>query len=171
MSASEEAARSPSVGDVLADAWQSAWSGRDPAAFRSVCAADVHYEDPLAGPLTGPDEVAAHAQRLWTGLPDARLESMGARLTDGRYLVAPCRLLGTHSGELGDLPPSHRFVVLHAVFYCELDPARRRLWRVRGFFDAYDAAVQVGVLPARGTLGERALMVVRGFGVKPWWRR
>jgi hypothetical protein len=36
---------------------------------------------------------------------------------------------------------------------------------VRAFFDAYDAAVQLGVLPARDSLGERALMVLRGFGV------
>ena len=47
---------------------------------------------------------------------------------------------------------------MHVVFYCELDPDRERLWRVRAFFDVYDAAVQLGVLPARGTLGERALL-------------
>jgi hypothetical protein len=37
---------------------------------------------------------------------------------------------------------------------------------VRSFFDAYDASVQMGVLPARGTLGERAMMVLRGFGLR-----
>ena len=47
---------------------------------------------------------------------------------------------------------------MHAVFYCELDPPGERLWRVRAFFDLYDAAIQLGVLPARGTLGERALL-------------
>jgi hypothetical protein len=37
---------------------------------------------------------------------------------------------------------------------------------VRGFFDLYDAAVQLGVLPSRGSLGERALLVLRGFGLR-----
>jgi hypothetical protein len=50
------------------------------------------------------------------------------------------------------------------VFYCELDDGRLR--RVRAFFDLYDAAVQLGVLPARGTLGEKALLVLRGFGLR-----
>jgi hypothetical protein len=37
---------------------------------------------------------------------------------------------------------------------------------VRAFFDLYDAAVQLGVLPAHGGMGERALMLLRGFGLR-----
>jgi hypothetical protein len=76
------------------------------------------------------------------------------------------KLLGTHRGELEGLTPTGRFVVVHAVLYAELDPERSRLWRVRVFLDAYGAAVQLGVLPARGTLGERALLMLRGFGLR-----
>ena len=50
------------------------------------------------------------------------------------------------------------------VFYCEVRD--ERLFRVRAFFDLYDAAVQLGVLPARGTMGEKALMMLRGFGLR-----
>ncbi len=75
-------------------------------------------------------------------------------------------MLGTHRGSIEDLPATGRFLVVQVLFYCELDPDRRRLWRVRAFFDAYDAAVQIGVLPARGTLGERALLMLRGFGLR-----
>jgi len=157
----------PTAIDDLVDRWQAAWSGRDRAAFHAVCAPDVHYEDPLCGePLDGPDAVADHAAKLWTLFPDARVERTGERLTDGRYVAAPCKVLGTHRGELGDLPASGRFLVAHVVCYCELDGERRRLWRVRSFFDAYDGAVQVGVLPARGTLSERAMLVLRGFGLR-----
>ena len=132
-----------------------------------LCTPDVHYEDPLCGePLEGPDAVADHAARLWAAFPDARIERTGERLTDGRYVAAPCKLLGTHRGELEGLAPTGRFVVMHLVSYCELDPDRERLWHVRAFFDAYDAAVQLGVLPARGTLGERALFMLRGFGLR-----
>ena len=38
--------------------------------------------------------------------------------------------------------------------------------RARGFFDLYDAATQLGLLPARGGLGETALLLLRGFGLK-----
>ena len=83
---------------------------------------------------------------------------------DGRFVAAPCKLLGTHRAPLEGLPATNRFVVVHCVFYCELQ--HDRLLRVRGFFDVYDAAIQLGVLPARGTLGEKALMMLRGFGLR-----
>ena len=157
----------PAAIDDLIDRWQSAWSGRERSAFHAVCAPDVHYEDPLCRePLEGPDERGAHAARLRTVFPDARVERTGARLTDGRYVAAPCKVLGTHRGEIDELPATGRFVVVQVVFYCELDAERRRLWRVRAFFDAYDTAVQLGVLPARGTLSERALLMLRGFGLR-----
>ena len=127
---------------------------------------DVHYEDPLTdAPLDGPAAIGAHAQRLWAGFPDVRVEATGERLTDGRYLAAPVKLLGTHRNELEGIPPTGRFLVVHVVFYAELDPPRERLWRIRAFFDGYDAAQQLGVLPRRGTVGERAMLLLRGFGL------
>jgi steroid delta-isomerase-like uncharacterized protein len=153
--------------DALIDRWQAAWVGRDRGAFAALCAPDIHYEDPLCGePLESPDALAEHAARLWAAFPDARIERTGERLSDGRFIAAPFKLLGTHRGEIEGLGPTGRFVVVHLVCYCELDPDRRRLWRVRAFFDAYDAAVQLGVLPARGTMGERALLILRGFGLR-----
>ena len=77
------------------------------------------------------------------------------------------KLVATHRGELHDsLPPTNRFVVLHAIFYCELLEDHGRLWRVRGFFDVYDAAMQLGIVPKPGTIGEKALLMLRGFGVR-----
>jgi len=76
------------------------------------------------------------------------------------------RLTGRHTGELPHLPPSRRSLSLHAVFWCELDAEGERLWRVRAFYDAYDGGVQVGLLPKPGTIGERALLVLRGFGLR-----
>jgi steroid delta-isomerase-like uncharacterized protein len=151
--------------DELMDGWEAAWSGKDPDAFEQLCAADLHYEDPLTEePLEGVEALVGHAGRLWTGFPDARLEHTGARLTNGRYVAAPSKLLGTHKAQLEGLPPTNKFVVVHCVFYCELE--HDRLLRVRGFFDLYGAAVQLGVLPGRGTLGEKALLVLRGFGLR-----
>ncbi len=151
--------------DELMDGWERAWSGRDPAAFEPLCAPDFHYEDPLtADPLESPAAVARHAARLWASFPDVRLQRTGERLTDGRYLAAPAKLLGNHTEPLEGLAATGRFVIVHAVFYCEL--ADGRLHRVRAFFDLYDTAMQLGILPKPGTMGEKALLALRGFGLR-----
>ena len=153
--------------DELVDALQDAWQGRRRGAFRDMLAVDVHWQDPFcAEPLYGPEAIGDHAANLWEAFPDARVEASGERLGDGRFIAAPVRIHGTHAGELPNLPPTGRPVSVHAVVYCELDPPRQRLWRVRVFLDGYDAAIQMGVLPKRGSLAERAMLVVRGFGMR-----
>ncbi|MBV9916865.1 MAG: ester cyclase [Solirubrobacterales bacterium] len=151
--------------DRLIDRWEAAWSSKDPDSFARVCVREVHYEDPLTDePLEGVDELARHAERLWAGFPDARLERTGERLSNGRFVAAPSKLLATQKAPLESLPTSNRFIVVHCVFYCEL--RRQKLLRVRAFFDLYDAATQLGVLPGHGTMGEKALLLLRGFGLR-----
>ena len=153
--------------EALADAWEAAWSGRDPRAFASVCAPDLHYEDALlAAPLHGVDALAEHVGRLWRAFPDVRLEAAGARLTDGRFAALPVRAYGRNTGQLDGLPASHRAVELHIVFWCELDAGRARLWRVRAVYDAYGAALELGLIPRPGTLRNRALLMLQGYGLR-----
>jgi steroid delta-isomerase-like uncharacterized protein len=153
--------------DRLADAWEAAWSGRDLAAFAVICAPDLHYEDPLtATPLKGVAALCEHARRLWDAFPDVRVASAGARLGDGRFVALPVRVSGRNTGPLDGLPASHRDVELHAVYWCELDLGRTRLWRVRAVYDAYGAAVSLGVLPRPGTLRHRAVLALQGYGVR-----
>ena len=151
--------------DELIDGWEAAWSGKEASAFEEVCAVGIHYEDPLTPePLEGLEALSHHAERLWAGFPDARLERTGERLGNGRFVAAPCKLVATHKAPLEGLPATNKFIVVHCLFYCEL--ANDRLFRVRAFFDVYGAAVQLGVLTARGTLGEKALLILRGFGLR-----
>jgi steroid delta-isomerase-like uncharacterized protein len=153
--------------DQLIDGWEVAWSSRDATKFAEVCAVGVQYEDPLTDePLEGLDQLGRHAERLWAGFPDARLERTGDRLTNQRFVAAPSKLLATHRGPLEGLPATNKFLVVHCLFYCELERERERLLRVRGFFDVYEAATQLGVLPGRGSLGEKALLILRGFGLR-----
>ena len=153
--------------DALADAWEAAWSGGVARAFAPICAPDLHNEDPLAvTPLRGVDALAEHAARLWRAFPDVRLEPAGARLTDGRFAALPVRARGRNSGALDGLPASHRSVEVHIVFWCELDASRTRLWRVRAVYDAYGAAVALGLIPKPGTLRNRALLMLQGYGLR-----
>jgi steroid delta-isomerase-like uncharacterized protein len=152
--------------DELFDAWERAWSGRDPDAFADVCdPEDFHYEDPLtAEPLESVEAISRHAQRLWAGFPDARVQQTGPRLSDGERVAAPMKLLATHTRDLEGLTPTNRFIIVHAIAYAQLRDGR--LHRIRVFFDLYGAAVQLGVLPKSGTLGEKALLMLRGFGLR-----
>ena len=157
--------------DELLDGFQDAWSAAEEAAFAAVCTADVHFEAPLLdAPVEGPAALAAQARRLRAPFPDARVEATGPRMVappPHRHVAAPCKVVATHRGELGEaIPATGRFVVLHVVLVCELHPQEDRLWRVRAFFDLWGAGVQLGAVPARGTFGERALLMLRGFGLR-----
>jgi steroid delta-isomerase-like uncharacterized protein len=153
--------------DDLLAGFRDALASRDRASFAKVCAPDLHYEDPLCDePLSGPYELADHVARLWHGFPDARIEETARPLTDGRFISAPVKLLATHREEVGGFPATGRFLVVHAVLICELDPRAELIWRVRAFFDVYDAGIQLGVFPRRGGLGERAMFLARGFGLR-----
>ena len=148
--------------DALADRWLEAWeSGR----FASVCAVDVHYEDPATRePLSGLAALEAHSRTLREAFPDLRVERTAPRVGDDAFACVPWRAAGTHRGQLAALPGSNRFVTLHGVHYMELADGRVR--RARGFFDLYEAGIQLGLLPGRGSLSETALLLLRGFGFR-----
>jgi hypothetical protein len=38
--------------------------------------------------------------------------------------------------------------------------------RARSFYDLYDVATQLGILPSRGGIGETVLLMLRGFGLR-----
>ena len=158
-----------SVGDAppLAERWAAAWEGRDPERFRACCTPDVHYEDPVARtPLGGVEALVAHAARLWGAFPtDLRVRASARGIVEGDFACLPWRATGHQGGSLDGLPPTRRALEAHGVHYVELHDGLVR--RARGFFDLYDAGLQLGLLPTRGGLGERALFVLRGFGLRP----
>jgi steroid delta-isomerase-like uncharacterized protein len=146
----------------LAERWRTAWRHGD---FEACCTPDVSYEDPVAvEPLSGLEALRSHADALRGALPDLRVEASSPPLAREGYACLPWRLLGTHKGDVAMLPATNRFVALQGLHYVELSDGLVR--RARGFFDLYDAAVQLGLLPARGGVGEAALLLVRGFGVR-----
>ena len=148
----------------LAQRWRAAWLAATPEAFGECCHVDVLYEDPLVpDPIEGLGALAEHAVRMHAAFPDARLEHAGAAVADDAHACLPWRFAGTHKGDAGALPASGRFMTLHGVHLLELRDGD--VCRARGFFDVYDVAVQLGLLPQRGSLGESALMVLRGFGL------
>jgi SnoaL-like polyketide cyclase len=149
--------------DALADRWRAGWEG---AGFEPCCTPDVTYEDPVAVDLLrGVEALDTHAAALRQAFPDLRVEATAPPLHRGSHACVPWRALGTHRGDLGQmLPSTEHFVTIHGLHYLELTDGSVR--RARGFFDLYEAATQLGLLPSRGGLGETALLLLRGFGVR-----
>jgi predicted ester cyclase len=148
--------------EALAERWRAGWQG---AGFEACCTPDVSYEDPLAvDPLRGVEELDRHGITLRAAFPDLRVEATSPPLGRGSHACVPWRALGTHRGDIGPLPATGQFVTLHGLHYLELTDGAVR--RARGFFDLYDAATQLGLLPPRGGLGEAALLMLRGFGLR-----
>jgi steroid delta-isomerase-like uncharacterized protein len=157
---------SESALERIADLWRGAWLEATPQAFERCCTPDVQYEDPITSdPIDGVGALAAHADRCRQAVPDMRLERSARCVVEGAFGCIPWRLVGNHRGEVASVPATDRFLVLHGVHYVELIDGRVR--RARGFFDVYDAGVQLGLLPKRGSLTEVALLLLRGFGLRP----
>lgn len=151
---------------TLLDAFEVAWSGPSALAFGVVLDANGHYEDPLLrGPLRGPERLAQHAARMRVAFPDLVFERSGPPMVGGSVISQGVRLHGTHRAEIGNIPSTDKELSLHAVIVAGLTPSNTRLARVRIFFDRYDAAVQLGVLPRERSIAERALLALRGFGI------
>jgi len=149
--------------DTLAEQWRAAWEG---AGFEPCCTPDVTYEDPVAiDLLRGVDALDRHAAALRQAFPDLKVEATSPPLFRGAHACVPWRLLGTHRGDVGKMvPATDRFITIHGLHYLELTDGSVR--RARGFFDLYDVATQLGLLPSRGGVGETALLLLRGFGVR-----
>ena len=151
---------------TLLDAFEVAWSGPSALAFGVALAADAQYEDPLLrGPVRSPERVAQHAARVRVAFPDLAFERTGTPMLGGDLLSQAVRLRGTQRAELGTIPVTNNELDLHAVIIAGLAPGGTRLARVRIFFDRYEAAIQLGVLPRERSLAERAMLALRGFGL------
>ena len=151
--------------DRMGDRWVTAWGGGGRTDFALCCTVDVRYEDPLTdGLIQGVDALDRHAERLREALPDVKVETIGARIGEGPFGCLPWQLTGTQRGELGDLPATNKRVVLAGVHYVELRDGL--ICRARGFYDLYDAAVQVGLLPKNGSVAQNALRMIQGFGLR-----
>jgi len=149
--------------DVLGERWTTAFTqGRG---FDTCCTGDVNYEDPMARlPVEGIAALGAHVAKLHAAFPDTLMVPTAPVLERAGHACVPSKLSGTHKGDIAMLPATDKHVTLHGLHYMELSDGRVR--RARGFLDLYDAATQLGLLPQRGGLGETALLMLRGFGLR-----
>jgi len=134
-----------------------AWNDRDAVRIASFFAEEAVYEDLGAGEVVGGREgIRAHATAIHRGFPDLRFElvraSHGEDFTAGEW-----RSRMTHLGEFSGLAPTGRVVESAGVDVATLD-GEGRIIRLSSFYDGAAIMRALGLLPARGSRTERALV-------------
>ena len=163
---SEPASSSARRSTASATAGRRAWAGGGRDDLALCCTVDVRYEDPLT------DEIAGrHRRARPTTSPGCAARSPTCASSPPARASPTARSAACRGGSPAPtaassarFPPTGKFVTMHGVHYVELRDGL--ICRARGFFDLYDAAMQLGLLPKRGSLGESALLMLRGFGLR-----
>ncbi len=152
-----------------------AFNAHDADGFVAVMAEDVVFEHSAApAPMQGRAEVSAfYTNTIWKAFPDLTLELM-----DGPFFHphAPRISLnwlaaGTHTGPLDPpgLAATDKRVEMDVREIAEI--RNGLVSRIRLVVDMADVMRQLGVLPARGSHGERAIAMMQRLQMKLSRRR
>jgi steroid delta-isomerase-like uncharacterized protein len=142
------------MGEYLA-----AWNARDAERIASFFTDDAVYDDRGAGVVArGRDQIRAHASRVHTAFPDLRFELVRAAHGED-FSAGEWRSRMTHNGSFDGLAPTGRLVESSGVDVATLD-ADERIVHLVSYYDGAEIMRALGLLPARGSRLERALVRV-----------
>jgi steroid delta-isomerase-like uncharacterized protein len=136
-----------------------AWNDRDAERIASFFADDAVYDDRGAGEVArGREQIRQHASRIHSGFPDLRFELVRAAHGDG-FTAAEWRSQMTHGGDFSGLAPTGRRLESAGVDVATLDD-HDRIVHLVSFYDGAAIMRSLGLLPARGSRTEGALLRV-----------
>jgi steroid delta-isomerase-like uncharacterized protein len=134
-----------------------AWNERDAELIASFFADDAVYEDHGAGSVArGREAIRAHAARVHAGFPDLRFELVRAAHGDD-FTAGEWRSRMTHGGSFEGLAPTGRVIQSSGVDVATLD-GDDRIVHLASYYDGAAIMRALGVLPARDSRTERALI-------------
>jgi steroid delta-isomerase-like uncharacterized protein len=143
--------------EELMRAYLGAWNDRDAERIASFFAGDAVYEDHGAGATAlGKAGIRDHAARVHTGFPDLRFELVRAAHGD-EFTAGEWRSAMTHLGDFEGLRPTGRVVESSGVDVATLDDDGK-IVRLDSYYDGAEIMRALGLLPARGSRLERALV-------------
>jgi steroid delta-isomerase-like uncharacterized protein len=138
-------------------AYLGAWNERDAERIASFFADDAVYEDHGAGATAlGPEGIRDHAARVHAGFPDLRFELVRAAHGDD-FTAGEWRSVMTHLGDFEGLAATGRVVESSGVDVATLD-GEGRIVRLDSYYDGAEIMRDLGLLPARGSRVEKALV-------------
>jgi steroid delta-isomerase-like uncharacterized protein len=131
--------------DTLMRAWfEEVWNqGREETIDRLLAADGLAHGLP-GGPMRGPDAFRAHFRMFRGAFPDIHV-AVERTITEGEFVVAHCRVTGTHQGDTLGFPPTGRHIDFQGVTIVRtVDGQFREGWN---FFDFLTMYQQLGVTP------------------------
>ena len=138
-----------------------AWNSRDPEAVAACAHEDVIWIDPaLDEPAIGRGAVADFARSGFVAFPDLVFSDLGepAIAADERAAYVPWLMTGTNTGPID--PPGFA-ATGKSIAVRGFDVWQFRdglIWRYEAIYDFSAMATQLGLLPPRGGLAERAIV-------------
>jgi steroid delta-isomerase-like uncharacterized protein len=150
--------------EELLQAYLAAWNTHDPGALAGFFAEGAVYDDRGAGEVAhGPAGIRDHAASVMAAFPDLRFEMVraahGEDFTAGHWKASM-----THRGELSGLRGTGRPATSEGVDVATLG-ADGKISHLVSFYDGAAIMRDLGILPARGSRLERAL--VRAINLRP----
>jgi steroid delta-isomerase-like uncharacterized protein len=152
----------PSPARQLDDKFVAAWNSHEVDQLLSLMTDDVVYDDASwSSQMYGHADVRAFLESTWRAVPDLSFTHEDTVLIDpsgtktARYWTGT----GIHTGiwdPPGLKPSGRRFQFRGASF---LESHDGKLRRIRVVYDVADVMRQLGVLPPRGSHGERLIMM------------
>jgi steroid delta-isomerase-like uncharacterized protein len=148
------------------DRYTEAWNSCDTATMAELLTDDIVWTDPaLPEPARGIAEVQEFMRVSFRAFPDLRFSEPDppASAVNGNVVLWAWHMEGTHQGVI-DPPgfaPTGRAVALDGVDHWTMRDGR--IARYRAFYDMNDLARQLGIVPAAGTPGERAMVALQRF--------
>ena len=141
----------------LMDAYIAAWNSHDADEVAKFFAPDAVYDD--RGPALvarGRGEIRDHVATVLAGFPDMRFEY--ERTFGGEsFIGAEWKVQMTHEGELYGLAATGRRLASGGVDIATLDE-NGLVTHLVSYYDGAAIMRQLGVLPGRGSRGERLLV-------------
>jgi steroid delta-isomerase-like uncharacterized protein len=143
--------------EALMHAYLEAWNLHDPDAMVAFFSSDAVYDDRGAGTVArGQNQIRAHVAAVQAAFSDLRFElrraAHGEDFTAGVWTATM-----THSGELEGLRASGRRVSSAGVDVATLDE-KGQITHLVSYYDGAAIMRELGLLPARGSLVERAFV-------------
>ena len=154
--------------DDFAHRWLDGWNRHGAEALAALCTEDVEFFDPAIETVHGRRAVADWVRTCSRAFPDYRFEEPEPAYLarDRPKAIVPWRMLGTNSGPL-DPPgfaPTHRSVTIEGVDHWWFRDGL--VERYRADYDLNGVMRQLGIVPAAGSSGERAMVALQRIGAR-----
>ena len=151
-----------------------AWNGHDAAAMADLVTDDVVWEDPaLPAAARGVAAVQEFMRTGWVTFPDLHFDETDAPhcTFEGTQVAWRWRMRGTMTGpiEPPGFGPTGRSMEAEGVDLWTLRDGR--IARYRAFYDMNDVARQLGIAPAPGSVGEKAVAALQRLQARVMRRR